>query len=84
MITEDDFVEEFTIDKKLLYEDVKSFGVVLQGAEYYDGQLIQTSVVSFEGIYVNWSDFDIFELLDDSQYNWSINVNGEYVWLLYL
>ena len=76
-ITEDDFVEEFIVDKKLLYEDITSTEALLQGAEYYDGQLIQTGVIYLDSVYVNWSSSYNFELLNESLYSWEINSNGE-------
>ncbi|KKM83772.1 hypothetical protein LCGC14_1305950, partial [marine sediment metagenome] len=76
-ITEDDFIEEFIIDKKLLYEDIESTEAIIEGPVYYTNQLVQTGIIYLDRVYVNDSSSGTFELLNESLYSWEITSNGD-------
>ncbi|GAG64540.1 unnamed protein product, partial [marine sediment metagenome] len=74
---EDNFIEGFLIDKRALYEDVESTSALIEGPEYDEGQIIQTGIIGLVSVYVNKSYSEEFVFVNESNYNWSINVNGE-------
>ncbi|MHA2032387.1 MAG: hypothetical protein ACW99Q_23685, partial [Candidatus Kariarchaeaceae archaeon] len=76
-ITEDDFVDRFVIKKQLISEDVESSGTTIIGPKYNDSQIIQTAILNLYQVYVNKSNSNDFVLVNDSEYSWSINLNGE-------
>ncbi|KKN57054.1 hypothetical protein LCGC14_0566120, partial [marine sediment metagenome] len=78
-VTEDDFIERFLVDKKLLYKDVQSTDATIQGPQFEESQTIQTGIINLGYVEVNKSSSNKFTLVNSSEYSWSINQNGELI-----
>ncbi|KKN58657.1 hypothetical protein LCGC14_0549880, partial [marine sediment metagenome] len=78
-ITEDDFIEPFLVDFKLLYKDVQSINASIQGPQYNESQLIQTGIVDVGFIEVNKSYSNKFVDVNSTEYSWNINSTGDLI-----
>ncbi|KKL69117.1 hypothetical protein LCGC14_2118170, partial [marine sediment metagenome] len=78
-VTEETTTQQFRIDKVLMEEDVEGSGTTIQGPMFDDGQIIQTGIIGIESVYENESSSNFYTLLNETDYSWTINANGELV-----
>ncbi|MHA2338680.1 MAG: hypothetical protein ACXACX_15335 [Candidatus Hodarchaeales archaeon] len=75
-VTEDDFIEHFIVDRRLLFKDVESGSVIIQGPQYNETQVVQTGIVDIGYVKVNKSYSEKFITLNESEYSWDITSTG--------
>ncbi|MEJ2248444.1 MAG: hypothetical protein P8Y97_02145, partial [Candidatus Lokiarchaeota archaeon] len=75
-ITESNFTERFSIQKKLLLKEVTTSSITLEG-EYYNlkSQLVKLGIIELDNVYLNNS--GVIEGINESDYTYSINSEGD-------
>ncbi|MHA1267749.1 MAG: hypothetical protein ACTSRS_21110, partial [Candidatus Helarchaeota archaeon] len=69
--------ERFHVKKQLLVEEVNTANAVIEGPYYNDNGVFKTGIIEVAEVRVNRSDSDEFVLMDEDEYSWSINTNGD-------
>ncbi|KKL17888.1 hypothetical protein LCGC14_2481030, partial [marine sediment metagenome] len=78
-VTEDDFIENFFVERHSEYKDIQSTGATIQGPQFEESQAIQTGIIDLRYIEVNKSSSNEFVLVNSSEYSWNIDQNGELI-----
>jgi hypothetical protein len=75
-IIEGEFIEEYPIEKILLSKEFTGGSTTIEGPLYEEGS-INLGIIELDSVYVNKSENEYFEKLEEDQYSWEIDGNGD-------